>query len=195
MTQLVEDLLLLARHDARAAEMAMEPVDPEILLSRVCEELRGVAEAKHIRIRQTSFADRGALITGNHAALRRLFLVLLDNAIKYSHTGSEVIVGIGHLNAEVVVTVEDFGIGISQTDRPHIFKRFYQADKARSDSGFGLGLSLADSIVKAHGAAIEVRSEEGRGTKFRVIFGERQPATRYDSLAAVGPAGPDSCQS
>ncbi len=186
MTQLVEDLLLLARQGARAGEMPMEPVDPEILLRGVCEELRRVAEAKHIRIRQTNSADGGVPISGNQTALRRLFLVLLDNAIKYSRAGSEVIVEMERVDVNTIVTVEDFGIGIRESDRPHIFKRFYQADQARADSGFGLGLSLAESIAKAHGAAIDFTSREGRGTKFRVVFPARQPVTSSHSLASIG---------
>jgi signal transduction histidine kinase len=66
--------------------------------------------------------------------------------------------------------IEDFGIGIAEADQPHIFKRFYQADKARTDGGFGLGLSLAESIARAHGATIGVRSAEGAGSTFRVVF-------------------------
>lgn len=186
MTRLIEDLLFLARRDARAGELPMEPLDPALLLRTVCEELRGVAEARRILIRQTDSATRGLLISGNPAALRRLFLVLLDNAIKYSHAGSEVIVAIEHLNGQLIASVEDFGIGICQADQPHIFKRFYQADKARSDSGFGLGLSLADSIVRAHGAVIDLKSDEGRGTKFRVTFPARQNVTSDPSLASIG---------
>jgi len=170
MTQLVDDLLFLARNDARATEMPMEPVDPGGLLSEVCGELVGVANARQIRIRREGFADRAAMVSGNPAALRRLFLVLLDNAIKYSHPGSEVIVALSTGDGTVTVTVMDFGIGIRPADRPYIFTRFYQADKARTDGGFGLGLSLAESIVKAHGAAIDVTSEESSGTKFRVVF-------------------------
>lgn len=185
MTQLVEDLLLLARQEVRT-EMAMEAVDAAILLHRVCEELRSVAEAKQIRIRQMNGVERGVPISGNPAALRRLFLVLLDNAIKYSHAESEVIVGMERRDGEVVVSVEDFGIGIREADRAHIFKRFYQADQARSDSGFGLGLSLADSIVKAHGAAMDFVSTEGRGTKFRVVFPARQFVTPHHSPASIG---------
>jgi two-component system heavy metal sensor histidine kinase CusS len=178
MTRLVDDLLFLARNDAdngadngaRTAEMPMEPVDLDILLRETCEELTSVAGARRIRIRQTSSADRTALASGNPAALRRLFLVLLDNAIKYSHPGAEVIVAISNSDGAAAVTVEDFGVGIGQADQPNIFKRFYQADKARTDGGFGLGLSLAESIAKAHGAAIDVTSEKGRGSKFRVVF-------------------------
>ncbi len=174
MTQLVDDLLFLARNDARATEMPMGPVDPDALLSEVCGELLGIADTHRVRIRLENSIERPTMVSGNAAALRRLFLVLLDNAIKYSHPGSEVIVALSTGEGTVTVTVEDFGIGISPADRPHIFKRFYQADEARADGGFGLGLSLVESIVKAHGAAIDVMSEEGSCTKFRVVFGGRQ---------------------
>jgi signal transduction histidine kinase len=170
MTQLVEDLLFLARNDARATEMPMEPLDLDALLREVSGELLGVAGARRIQIRQESPRERAVLVSGNPAALRRLFLVLLDNAIKYSNTGSEVIVDVSTGEGTVSVTVEDFGVGIGPADRPHIFQRFYQADKARTDGGFGLGLSLAESIVRAHGATMEVASEEGSGSKFRVVF-------------------------
>jgi len=170
MTQLVEDLLFLARNDARATEMPMEPLDLDALLREVCGELLGVAGARRIRILLEGPRDRAVLVSGNPAALRRLFLVLLDNAIKYSHAGSEVIVDVSTGEETATVTVEDFGVGIGPADRPHIFQRFYQADKARTDGGFGLGLSLADSIVRAHGATMEVTSEEGSGSKFRVVF-------------------------
>jgi two-component system, OmpR family, heavy metal sensor histidine kinase CusS len=170
MTQLVEDLLFLARNDARAAEMPMEPLDLDVLLRDVCGELLGVAGARRIRIRRQSPQDRAVSVSGNPAALRRLFLVLLDNAIKYSPAGSEVIVAVSTGDEAVTVTVQDFGVGISPADRPHIFKRFYQTDKARNDGGFGLGLSLAESVARAHGAAIDVTNEEGSGSKFRVVF-------------------------
>jgi signal transduction histidine kinase len=170
MTHLVDDLLFLARNDARATEMPLEPLDLNVLLREISAELLGLADTRQIRIRQVTPEDREPLVSGNPAALRRLFLVLLDNAIKYSYAGSEVMVRISTGDGTVAVTIEDFGIGISAADRPHIFKRFYQADKARTDGGFGLGLSLAESIVKAHGATIDVTSESGSGSKFQVVF-------------------------
>lgn len=172
MTRLVDDLLLLARNNARTAEMPMEAVDLNSLLREVTGELLGLADARQLRIRRADPAQTVSIL-GSPAALRRLFLVLLDNAIKYSHPGSEVIVSIADDDGTAAVTVEDFGIGISQEDQPHIFERFYKADKARTDGGFGLGLSLAESIVRAHGASIEVTSAEGVGSKFRVVFRAR----------------------
>jgi signal transduction histidine kinase len=110
------------------------------------------------------------LVSGNRPALRRLLLVLLDNAIKYSTAGSEVLAGLELGPGKAIVTVRDFGPGIRSSDLPHIFKRFYQADEARSDGGFGLGLSLAESIVRVHGGSIEVESEEAMGSIFRVVL-------------------------
>jgi signal transduction histidine kinase len=170
MTQLVDDLLFLARNDARATEMPMEPLDVNVLVREVSVELLDLAAGKKVAIRNDSPLDRAAPVSGNRAALRRLFLVLMDNAIKYSPAESEVLVRISTAEEAVMVTVQDFGVGISAADRPHIFKRFYQADKARTDGGFGLGLSLAESIVRAHNAAIEVTSEEDKGSAFRVVF-------------------------
>ncbi len=102
------------------------------------------------------------MISGNRAALHRVFLVLLDNAIKYSSDGGEVIV----VMTKNSIEIKDFGSGIAAADLPHIFKRFYQADLARSQGGYGLGLSLAESIVKAHGGSIHVLSTPGVGSSF-----------------------------
>ncbi len=187
MTGLVEDLLFLARNEAHGkggqeAEMPRLTLDIGDLLRDVAGALRSIADARGIRIliAAPDSGSRPPLISGSEAALRRLFLVLLDNAIKYSRAGSEVVAAIGMEGERVVVTVQDFGIGIGPADLPHIFKRFYQADPARNDGGFGLGLSLAETIAHAHGASLEVESQEGSGSIFRVAFsgarlGDRLP--------------------
>jgi two-component system heavy metal sensor histidine kinase CusS len=171
MTQLVEDLLMLARRDTGAAEMPLTAIDLREVLAEVAAEVRGLADQRRIRM-NVSLGSEAAFIAGNRPALHRLFLVLLDNALKYSPDGGEVILNIQEKNESVAVTVEDFGSGISSAHLPHIFKRFYQADR-RGESGHGLGLSLARSIADAHRAQIEVRSVEGRGSTFRVQFAAR----------------------
>ncbi|HEX4278739.1 MAG TPA: HAMP domain-containing sensor histidine kinase [Bryobacteraceae bacterium] len=170
MTRLVEDLLFLARGDARAAETPVEPLDLDVLVQEIRSELLSLAGTKQIRISHIPSQTGAAVVSGNAPALRRLILVLLDNAIKYSRPGSEVIVAVTGDAETAAVNVQDFGIGISPSDRPHIFNRFFQADKARADSGFGLGLALADTIARAHGATIGVTSKEGAGSIFRVAF-------------------------
>jgi two-component system heavy metal sensor histidine kinase CusS len=169
MTQLVEDLLLLARRDTGAAEMPLTAIDIREVLAEVTSEVRGLADQRRIQM-EVSLGDQAAVIAGNRPALHRLFLVLLDNALKYSPDGSEVILSVRQEAGNIAVTVKDFGSGISTSHLPHIFKRFYQADRARSEGGHGLGLSLARSITDAHRAEIEVRSTEGAGSTFRVRF-------------------------
>jgi two-component system, OmpR family, heavy metal sensor histidine kinase CusS len=186
MTQLVEDLLLLARRDTGMAEMPLSPLDVREILNDVCSEMRGLAEMRQVHVK-TSLGEDAAVIAGNRAALHRLFLVLLDNALKYSRVNGDVILTVERTDAQVSVAIEDFGAGISPADLPHIFKRFYQADRARNDGGHGLGLSLAESIARAHGAAIDVRSNEGEWSKFRVVFPARdaRPALRAFSESSV----------
>jgi signal transduction histidine kinase len=116
----------------------------------------------------------GAFISGNAPALRRLAMALIDNAIKYSHPGGSVKVALRAHSESVTLTVRDFGMGISSTDLPHIFQRFYRADKARSNGGYGLGLSLASAIAELHGATIEAESTEGEGSLFTVTFPSRE---------------------
>lgn len=164
MTVLVEDLLMLARSDAGVADMPLSPLDLSELVGDVLAEMRNLADFRRIRFTLTL---EKAMILGNRAALHRAFLVLLDNALKYSAEGGEVVVRLG----AGWVEIKDFGAGISSEDLPHIFKRFYQADRARSQGGYGLGLSLAETIVRAHGGSIEVSSVLGEGSSFRVVFG------------------------
>ena len=172
MTQLVEDLLTIACSDAEVAEMPKTAIDVRLIVRDVCSELKNLAETRQIRIK-TSLEEDDAIVSGNRPALHRLFLVLLDNALKYSLPGGEVFVTTTSRGSRVEIAVEDWGIGISQDDLPHIFERFYRADRARSGDGHGLGLSLAQSIARAHGGALEVQRKSGAGTIFRVVLPTR----------------------
>src|SRR5258706_15980650 len=105
--------------------------------------MRGVGDLGRMRFRARQ-EQEAELISGNRPALHRLFLVLLDNALKYSPAGADVNITVEKRDSLVSVAIEDFGPGISEADFHHIFKRFYRADRARSDTGHGLGLSLAE---------------------------------------------------
>jgi heavy metal sensor kinase len=172
MTQLVEDLLFLARRDARGEGMALARVDLREVLESTAQELRPLAVTKGLRIRlKPSPGD--ASVAGNVAALRRLFLALLDNAVKYSAAGTEVTASVEKQDGKIVARIADQGIGIAPEDLPHIFERFYRANESRTGEGHGLGLSLAQSIADAHHATIRVTSEPGRGSVFQVSFDSR----------------------
>jgi two-component system, OmpR family, heavy metal sensor histidine kinase CusS len=180
MTHLVDDLLFLARSDASSAEMPIEPLDLCEVMKDVCSQLQGLAEAWHIGVRR-SFPDTPVVIKGNRPALRRLFLVLLDNAIKYSEPGGEVIVLVARMADGGNVAIKDSGVGIAPQDLPHIFERFYRSDKARThgNGGYGLGLALAESIARRHYAEISVESSLGKGSEFRVSFIAEQHAIEH----------------
>jgi signal transduction histidine kinase len=180
MTVLVEDLLILARSDAGVADMPLSPLDLREVLRDVLAEMRNLAEFRGIRVKPA--LDK-VMISGNRPALHRAFLVLLDNALKYSIEGGEVLITL----SDNYLEIRDFGTGISSEDLPHIFKRFYQADRARSEGGYGLGLSLAETIVKAHGGSIEVSSVLGKGSSFRVVFNGPKNALNRQIAALARP--------
>jgi two-component system, OmpR family, heavy metal sensor histidine kinase CusS len=178
MTRLVEDLLFLARSEASSAEMPMEPLDLSEVLQEVCSQLRGLAEYCNIVVRR-SFPETPVFIKGNRLTLRRLFLVLLDNGIKYSKPGGEVTVIVTSTPDGGEVAIKDLGVGIEPQDVPHIFERFYRSTKAgaHSEGGHGLGLALAESIARRHQAEISVESCLGKGSVFRVSFSAEQQAS------------------
>jgi signal transduction histidine kinase len=114
-----------------------------------------------------------AKILGDHQSLVELFVILLDNAIKYSREKSKINILMQKARHHVIVKIKDHGIGIKQSDIPYIFNRFYRADSSRSKeqiSGYGLGLAIAQQIVDLHGGKISVESKPGKGSEFIVRF-------------------------
>jgi heavy metal sensor kinase len=164
LTRLTDQLLALAREDARAARQVHEPVDLAALVANVAETMRPLAEAKGLTLHAE--AHEPLSVRGDAARLREVFFNILDNAIKYTPEGGEVEVRTDRQGPEAVVTVRDTGVGIPAEHLPHVFDRFYRVDKARSreEGGTGLGLSIARTIVQAHGGEIELASTPGQGT-------------------------------
>lgn len=111
-------------------------------------------------------------VHGEEESLRRVALILLDNAIKYTPSSEEnmgrVTVSVERANGQAVLHVQDTGIGIDPTDVPHLFERFYRADRARSRQGTGLGLPIAQTLVEQLGGRITAESTPGRGSTFSV---------------------------
>ncbi len=173
-TELVEDLMQLARADVNADDVAMEPVSMAELVQAAYTDARALAEAAGIAL--TSGEMSPCTVSGDDLALRRLLLILLDNAIKYSKPGGQVELRLGLCRREnraaARLEVQDYGIGIAPEDLPHIFERFYRAsrDRSRRIDGVGLGLSIAQSIAHRHGGEIQVESHPGAGSTFRVFL-------------------------
>ena len=110
------------------------------------------------------------MIYGDQNQLKTLFLNIIDNAIKYTPQKGRIRVTIERVDSSAKVKIHDTGAGIPKKDIGNIFDRFYRTDKSRNSTGFGLGLSIAKSIVEAHRGSIEVNSRPSRGTIFTITL-------------------------
>ena len=161
---LVEDLLRLARGETQPIG-ARASVDLSTLLQDVTDSLRPLAEAKGLAL--TCDVPSGLSLTGDSDGLIRLFVNLLDNAVKYTERG-KIVVTARRVADGLDVTVADTGIGIPAEHLPHVFDRFYRVDQGRAERGTGLGLAIALEIAHAHGGTLTVDSAFGAGTMFTV---------------------------
>ena len=166
---LVENLMRLARGEKRSNNLH-EMVDISTLISDVADSLRPLAEIKNLIL--TCDVPEHLKILGDSDELIRLFVNLLDNAIKYTEHGKISITA--QKNAkEIAINIEDTGIGISPEHLPHIFDRFYRVEESRVTRGAGLGLAIAQEIAIAQNGIIEAHSTRGRGTTFTVRLPEK----------------------
>lgn len=170
-SRLLDSLLTLARGDSETATLDFEHLYIGDPLKDAVSEGQKLAADKRIAI-SCELANAPLAISGDADALHRVFLILIDNAIKYTGVDGEVLISVRQVNDSAEVTVRDSGIGIAKSDQPHIFDRFWRADKVRSreTGGAGLGLSIAQWIVSQHRGAITVDSEQGKGSVFRVAI-------------------------
>jgi len=174
LTALVENLLLLTRADSGALRPASAVVDVGAVATRAADALRVLAEEKEQTL---TIATHGVVEARCDPALLRQGIVnLVDNAIKYTPARGEIRVDIKPLSTGgAAIEVKDTGPGIARAHQERIFERFYRVERARSKSagGMGLGLSIARWAVEADGGRIELESEEGRGSLFRVVLPRR----------------------
>ncbi len=195
-TNLLEDLLVLARSNSDV-RLRLEHVELSVPVRQAVFQAEVLAKSKRVALAFLPH-DSGYTISGNADLLRRLFLILADNALKYTPPGGQVQVRMFRHEERVNFEITDTGVGIGPEDLPHIFEHFYRADKARQRSGgAGLGLSIAEWIVKVHHGTMEVSSVVDQGTTFTLRFpSPRQPSTTqgpFDSertthnLASSGP--------
>lgn len=158
---LSESLLKLARFQRPA--LNLEDLNLTLVIEDAVKKISPLAKEKNIKIIKNL---KSSTFAGDKNNLTELVTILLDNAVKYSSAGKEITINL-HNN---IITVEDHGAGIDENDLPHIFERFYRAEKSRSNNGFGLGLAIAKEIVLAHNGTITAKSQKGSGTIFTVAF-------------------------
>ena len=168
MSRIVESLLTISRLDAGEVKMDKSRLDLAELAASTAGEMRLLAEEKSIGLR--IHAGSGVHVVGDRVRLQQVIVNLIDNSIKYTQVGGMIEVRVGREGNSAVLEVSDDGPGIPAHALPHVFERFYRADKARSraSGGAGLGLSIVKAICAAHNGEINVSSQEGRGSSFRV---------------------------
>ncbi|MGG3467588.1 ATP-binding protein [Neobacillus pocheonensis] len=168
MTNLVSDLLTLARSDSNTIELRTETFDFCPHAEKALESVGPLAAAKQINLSLES--PSSLMAVGDPERLSQLLYILLDNAIKYTPNGGKVTLFLSGEGTELGIAVQDTGIGIKREDCQRIFERFYRSDKSRSRQmgGHGLGLSIAKWIVDTHKGTIKVSSEIGKGSTFIV---------------------------
>lgn len=169
MTRIVADLFTLARTDLRQHALEKRRVELKPILDEARETWTASADRRGIGIR---FEGPEAPIQGDPAALSRIFMNLVENAVKYNREGGHITLSLEQTPEAVKVRVADNGIGIEPEHLPKLFPRFYRTDKARSreTGGAGLGLAIVKSFVEAHGGKIQVESDLDVGTTFTLSF-------------------------
>lgn len=168
MKELLEKLLFLSRSDKKTLKVDKESFN----LSELCYEV----------IKETGFIDDehdilpkivdNITLSGDKGLIKELIRILIDNALKYTPEGGTITLGCNESKQNIILSIQDTGIGIAKEHIPHLFERFYRIDEARNKStgGTGLGLAIASQIVKVHDAQISVTSEVDHGTSFFIFF-------------------------
>ena len=169
LTELVRNLMDLARADAGQSRFSLDRLDLRELVYEIRSQAESITSQNNLNL-AVHLPQNELPVIGDRAALRRLLLVLLENAIKFTPAPGKVSMRAEDIAGEVVLEVEDTGVGIPPEHLPRIFDRFYQADESRAGAGMGLGLSIAQWIVQGHKGRIEVQSRVGSGSVFRVYF-------------------------
>lgn len=169
MSRLIEALLTLARGDEENTPLARAKVDLTEVAVKVCNKMRPLAAKKGLGLEYAAGDAPQVFILGDKNKMEQLLIIFIDNAIKYSESGT-ITVTVDADSMHAVIKVMDEGIGISESDAQKIFERFYRVDKARSRAagGFGLGLNIARIIVGRHGGTVSVKPRRPHGSIFTV---------------------------
>jgi len=169
LLDMINTMLIISKTESGTSQLNKATVDVAQIAENACELFQPMAGDKGVSLE--CHGKNGVMMKGDVSLLQRMVANLVDNAIKYTPATGRVRISVEATEAQgVVLTVEDSGMGIKETAMPHIFERFFRGDPSRSTSGAGLGLSLARAIAEAHQGRIEVTSEVGRGSVFKVVL-------------------------
>jgi two-component system phosphate regulon sensor histidine kinase PhoR len=163
LTQLVAELTEFSRIETGKAELRLDTVNLNTLIGEVVNQLSPQAERQHLTVKMELAPDLPP-VRADAGRVEQVIVNLAHNAIKFTPAGGNITISSRYDDKNVIVDVTDDGVGISRSDLPHIFERFYKADRARSSGGTGMGLAIAKHVVEAHGGSIWAESREGQGS-------------------------------
>jgi signal transduction histidine kinase len=167
MNYLVEQLLFLARGDAGRTSLSRQSVSTDAFIRDIYEESLMIDEKHRYRLKEGEASE----VSVDPGLMKQAVRILIDNAAKYTPEGEEIILSYGKTDTgRPYLQVQDLGRGISESELPHIFERFFRADDVRASAGTGLGLSIAKWIVDKHGGHFEVLSRKDLGTRIRIVL-------------------------
>lgn len=170
MSQLLKNLLDVYRYEFRGAKFSFEKVDLGVVMRHSLEQIKPLAEVKSLHL-VTEIPEDRAKINADSVAIKRVFLNLLGNSIKFTDDGGTVAISLKTMQDMAQVTVQDNGDGIPADEQRFLFQRFYQSTSGRKHAvGTGLGLYVCRQIIEAHGGTIDCHSTQGRGTSFVVTL-------------------------
>lgn len=168
---LINNLLKLSKLEVEDLRQSFTSVETNTIIDEAIDKVAVHSKKKEIKIIKPK--NKTQLIVEKESAVQ-LLTIILENAIKYSHKRSEIVINLEDNTKQTVISVKDHGIGIKQEDLEHIFDRFYKSDQSRvkkhGDGGYGLGLSIAKMIADVHNANIIIASEFKKGTIVEIVF-------------------------
>jgi two-component system phosphate regulon sensor histidine kinase PhoR len=165
LTQMVAELTELTRIETGRAKLALERVNINQIAEEVVEQLGPQAKRQQLTLKSEVAPDLPP-VSADRERIKQVMVNLVHNAVKFTPPGGGITLTTRRGEGSVTVAVTDTGTGISGKDLPHVFERFYKADRARSGGGTGMGLAIAKHVIEAHGGSIRVQSGEGKGSTF-----------------------------
>ncbi|APH14886.1 his Kinase A domain protein [Clostridium sporogenes] len=169
--KLLNNLNMLKEFESESIKLNFQTIFLDELIADICSDFYVAAENKNIKLQYHIENYEDYSITGDKDKLKQAFINLLSNALKFTEDGGKVIIKLYTSDKNIVVEVKDNGVGIKEKDLPFIFERLYRGDKSRHQfEGNGIGLTIVKNIFQIHYASIDIESEEGKGTTFKVYF-------------------------
>jgi two-component system phosphate regulon sensor histidine kinase PhoR len=165
LTQMVSEITELSRIERGTSELKLAPLNLNLPVQEAVAHLNSLAQKQQVIISTVLDKDLPK-VEADKERIRQTIVNLVHNAIKFNHPGGKISISTKNDGEKAIVSVSDTGIGISNDDLPHVFERFYKADKARSEGGSGLGLAIAKHTIQAHGGEIWAQSQEGESSTF-----------------------------